>query len=678
MTYPTKYTRQYDFQSYQGSNPTRPLPGDKVNVDLNAVGSSVDEIVEFLKTSIRADGQLANGSVGVNQLDATFEIGFSLPTTWEAGVSYTTDSTVFYADAFYHANVAHTSTDGFDETKWDLVVDFGAQADAAATSATAALTSQNAAAASATTATTQATASAASATAAASSATGAASSATAASGSATTAATQATAASGSATAAASSATAADTSATNAATSATSALAALASAGIPTIAPGDAGAVLTVKSDESGYQTKLVEESMVTADATDVFRITISNLAYPARYGTYDPTGVADSTTALQAAANSKKFVELGEGTFKTTAAISVPTGVRLIGYGEGATTITIVSTTAACFTIASGAVQVEITGLSIKRTGTPGANAHGIAVAGAVSLCSLRRLYVEGHKNGLHLLSTGYSDVSDVVVTSNTSNGIYLQNSSGNNQLQWYISRVLAQVNGNHGVFAESLSGGGTQVALGDWGDIRSFANSGAGVCLKGYAGAEINALRLRGGFLGEDGLAGVYMDSRGFGHKIENVFLEIAGTRTTGPGFATAATGTAPGIQLNSSEQDVKVSDCYIYGNSSNGIVSNVTTLLRVNDTTFKSNTGYGVVAADGSKYAETGCDFASNTVGMRSFTSNATKPLIMGATPATTTQTIIPGGVMVGDATGGVPSAGLVNVSAGLLKNNTAYTNP
>jgi hypothetical protein len=40
MPYPTKYARQYDFASYQVSNPTRPLPGDRVNYDLNAVWST--------------------------------------------------------------------------------------------------------------------------------------------------------------------------------------------------------------------------------------------------------------------------------------------------------------------------------------------------------------------------------------------------------------------------------------------------------------------------------------------------------------------------------------------------------------------------------------------------------------------------------------------------------------
>jgi hypothetical protein len=135
MPYPTKYTRQYDFQSYQVSNPTRPLPGNQVNIDLNAVKQSVGEIVDFLKGPIRADGKLANGSVGIDQLNPNLNLGFSLPTTWEPGVDYTIDSTVLHANKFWKANVAHTSTDGFDESKWTEIVDFGAQATAAAASA---------------------------------------------------------------------------------------------------------------------------------------------------------------------------------------------------------------------------------------------------------------------------------------------------------------------------------------------------------------------------------------------------------------------------------------------------------------------------------------------------------------------------------------------------------------
>lgn len=70
MSYPTKYTRQYGFQAYQDATPNRPLPGDKVDFDLNAVVVSIDEIVEFLKLHARSDGKLLNGVVTVESLSA--------------------------------------------------------------------------------------------------------------------------------------------------------------------------------------------------------------------------------------------------------------------------------------------------------------------------------------------------------------------------------------------------------------------------------------------------------------------------------------------------------------------------------------------------------------------------------------------------------------------------------
>ena len=156
MPYPTKYTRQYDYQSYQNSNPTRPLPGGKVNVDLDAAKLSIGEIVDFLKGVMRPDGKLANGIVGIAQLDSTFQLGFSVPTLWEPGVDYTADSTVLHDNKFWHSKEDHTSTDGFDESKWDVIVDFGEQADLAAASVDAAAASEAAAGGSAATATTKA------------------------------------------------------------------------------------------------------------------------------------------------------------------------------------------------------------------------------------------------------------------------------------------------------------------------------------------------------------------------------------------------------------------------------------------------------------------------------------------------------------------------------------------
>ncbi|MGM5026274.1 hypothetical protein AB8B02_08625 [Tardiphaga sp. 862_B3_N4_1] len=136
MSYPTKYNRQYDYVSYQNSNPTRPLPATKVNADLNFVQQSTTEIIDFLKKSIRADGKIMNAAIGRDQIDPSVNLGFTPPTEWEAGVLYTANtSTVFYGDAFYSALVTHTSAGSFDPSKWVLIADFQAIADEAALAA---------------------------------------------------------------------------------------------------------------------------------------------------------------------------------------------------------------------------------------------------------------------------------------------------------------------------------------------------------------------------------------------------------------------------------------------------------------------------------------------------------------------------------------------------------------
>lgn len=91
MAYPTKYARQFDYQSYQNANPTRPLPGDKVNVDLNYVVTSIDEIVDFIEGVTRSDGLLANQSVGLDQLTAALRASLSLTT---AGSITSTDNAI--------------------------------------------------------------------------------------------------------------------------------------------------------------------------------------------------------------------------------------------------------------------------------------------------------------------------------------------------------------------------------------------------------------------------------------------------------------------------------------------------------------------------------------------------------------------------------------------------------
>ncbi|MDA9477876.1 hypothetical protein XI03_26025 [Bradyrhizobium sp. CCBAU 65884] len=143
MSYPTKYTRQYDYVSYQNANPTRPLPAGQLHSDLNLVAASLAETIDFIKTAIRSDGQVANEAIGWDQL--ALDVKASIGDT--------------------------TSVDAILAAKDDAE----AAAGAASTSATNAATSATAAATSATNAASSATAASGSATAAATSASNAAS-----------------------------------------------------------------------------------------------------------------------------------------------------------------------------------------------------------------------------------------------------------------------------------------------------------------------------------------------------------------------------------------------------------------------------------------------------------------------------------------------------------------------
>lgn len=70
MADPTKYDVDYSFSSWQASNPSRPLPADRVDVELANIETSIGEIVDAVKNVRRSDGALKNGIVTSEALAA--------------------------------------------------------------------------------------------------------------------------------------------------------------------------------------------------------------------------------------------------------------------------------------------------------------------------------------------------------------------------------------------------------------------------------------------------------------------------------------------------------------------------------------------------------------------------------------------------------------------------------
>lgn len=131
MSYSTPFTRQTSFAAFSAENPGDQQSGVDLDAEFNAVKLAVDETQGNLALIQRADGALANGSVGLEQLDETISLGVTSRGVWVTATLYTANiDTVFHTTKLYRCNTTHTSgvfaTD-LAAGKWVLLADFGVQ-----------------------------------------------------------------------------------------------------------------------------------------------------------------------------------------------------------------------------------------------------------------------------------------------------------------------------------------------------------------------------------------------------------------------------------------------------------------------------------------------------------------------------------------------------------------------
>lgn len=109
MAQPTPYEREYNFTNYQASSPSAPLPASHVDAELNRVKTTLDEVLANLELIQRDDGELANGVVGLEQMDAAAVAGVNIATLWVTATAYAVGDIVIESTTFYYCAVAHTS-----------------------------------------------------------------------------------------------------------------------------------------------------------------------------------------------------------------------------------------------------------------------------------------------------------------------------------------------------------------------------------------------------------------------------------------------------------------------------------------------------------------------------------------------------------------------------------------
>lgn len=127
MSAPTPYTLSYDFSSFQASNPTTPIPADRLEIELNNITLTTDQIISNLGLLQRSDGALEEGIVTYSSLDVSvtgiLSSNFVPKGDWLTSTSYIVGDLVSEGTEAYVCAVAHSSgTFATDEAagKWNL------------------------------------------------------------------------------------------------------------------------------------------------------------------------------------------------------------------------------------------------------------------------------------------------------------------------------------------------------------------------------------------------------------------------------------------------------------------------------------------------------------------------------------------------------------------------------
>ena len=134
---PTKFTRGYDFSSYQTSNPADPLPASSVDSQLDNIATHYNKTVDNLVVIQRSDGKLANNAVHIQTFDtaalALIGNNFTPKGDWGATTTYAANDMVEQSGNVYIALEAHTSSAAFstDDAKWQIIANSSISTDAA-------------------------------------------------------------------------------------------------------------------------------------------------------------------------------------------------------------------------------------------------------------------------------------------------------------------------------------------------------------------------------------------------------------------------------------------------------------------------------------------------------------------------------------------------------------------
>lgn len=73
MSQPPAFNRSFSFSNFQAQNPSLPVPGSQIDLELNDAKATLDGVLANIKLIQRDDGALKNGSVTFDTLSPSLQ-----------------------------------------------------------------------------------------------------------------------------------------------------------------------------------------------------------------------------------------------------------------------------------------------------------------------------------------------------------------------------------------------------------------------------------------------------------------------------------------------------------------------------------------------------------------------------------------------------------------------------
>lgn len=232
--------------------------------------------------------------------------------------------------------------------------------------------------------------------------------------------------------------------------------------------------------------------------------------------------------------------------YRVISPVLLSSGHALIGDGAGVTKLVSETADQPVISLGENMYWFHVRGMTIAHVDNPAvAGGDGIFQApGAtywVDNALLEDLLVIQNYHGLNLGKAFKATIQNVFSNGNNQNGFnFLTNAEADvngtlvgGPMQWVLFNCAAQANGYDG-YAYTVSGTGhggygVGTSLGTLTDCVTFANGHHGVSMIGTAATPLHGVRIEGGFFGDDGGQGIYMDTYGVAHILRPNYMELA-----------------------------------------------------------------------------------------------------------------------------------------------------